>query len=68
MFPSTHRAIYKHNDLADLAQHLERVPDGMGRVIVIFDGIFSMRGDHAPSTRSHRCVAPGTSIAFATAS
>ena len=26
--PSAQRAIYKHNDLADLAQHLERVPDG----------------------------------------
>jgi glycine C-acetyltransferase len=46
--PSAQRAIYKHNDLADLAQHLERVPDGTGRVVVIFDGIFSMRGDNAP--------------------
>jgi glycine C-acetyltransferase len=46
--PSAQRAIYKHNDLQDLAQHLERVPDGTGRVIVIFDGIFSMRGDNAP--------------------
>ncbi len=46
--PSTHRAIYRHNDLADLAHHLERVPAGTGRVIVIFDGIFSMRGDNAP--------------------
>jgi len=46
--PSSQRAIFKHNDLADLAAHLDRVPDGVGRVIVIFDGIFSMRGDHAP--------------------
>src|SRR5262245_17403873 len=46
--PSAQRAIYKHNDLDDLAQHLDRVPDGTGRVIVIFDGIFSMRGDNAP--------------------
>lgn len=46
--PSTQRAIFKHNDLADLASRLEQVPDGMGRVIVIFDGIFSMRGDNAP--------------------
>ena len=45
---SAQRAIYKHNDLADLAQHLARVPDGMRRVVVIFDGIFSMRGDNAP--------------------
>jgi glycine C-acetyltransferase len=46
--PSAQRAIFKHNDLDDLAQHLERVPAGTGRVIVIFDGIFSMRGDNAP--------------------
>jgi glycine C-acetyltransferase len=46
--PSAQRAIFKHNDLADLEQHLERVPAGTGRVIVIFDGIFSMRGDNAP--------------------
>ena len=46
--PSAQRAIYKHNDLDDLAQHIDRVRDGTGRVIVIFDGIFSMRGDNAP--------------------
>jgi len=46
--PSSQRAIFKHNDLADLAQQLERVPAGTGRVVVIFDGIFSMRGDNAP--------------------
>jgi glycine C-acetyltransferase len=46
--PSPQRAIFKHNDLADLERHLEHVPDGAQRVIVIFDGIFSMRGDNAP--------------------
>src|SRR5262245_34064014 len=46
--PSAQRAIFKHNDAADLHDHLSRVPDGTGRVIVIFDGIFSMRGDNAP--------------------
>ena len=46
--PSAQRAIFKHNDVADLDGHLAHVPDGTGRVIVIFDGIFSMRGDHAP--------------------
>jgi glycine C-acetyltransferase len=46
--PSAQRAIFKHNALGDLAAHHDRVPDGTGRVIVIFDGIFSMRGDHAP--------------------
>jgi glycine C-acetyltransferase len=46
--PSAQRAIFKHNDVEDLAKHLAKVPDGAGRVVVIFDGIFSMRGDHAP--------------------
>ncbi len=46
--PSDRRSIFKHNDTADLARQLEVVPADVGRVIVIFDGIFSMRGDHAP--------------------
>ena len=46
--PSAQRAIFKHNDVADLEQHLARVPHGITRVAVIFDGIFSMRGDNAP--------------------
>jgi glycine C-acetyltransferase len=46
--PSAQRAIFKHNDVADLEQHLARVPHGIRRVAVIFDGIFSMRGDNAP--------------------
>ena len=46
--PSSQRAIFKHNDLDDLARRLDAVPAGTGRVVVIFDGIFSMRGDHAP--------------------
>ena len=46
--PKEQRAIYGHNDLDDLQRQLEAVPAGTGRVVVIFDGIFSMRGDHAP--------------------
>jgi glycine C-acetyltransferase len=46
--PKEQRAIYKHNDLADLKRQLEAVSSSIGRVIVIFDGIFSMRGDNAP--------------------
>lgn len=49
--PSAQRAIFKHNDVDDLETHLARVPDGAGRVVVIFDGIFSMRGDNAPLDR-----------------
>jgi len=46
--PKEQRAIFAHNDVADLEQQLASVPSGMGRVMVIFDGIFSMRGDNAP--------------------
>jgi glycine C-acetyltransferase len=46
--PSDRRAIFAHNDPADLTRKLEAVPEGIGRVVVIFDGIFSMRGDAAP--------------------
>ena len=46
--PSAQRAIFKHNDVDDLDRHLARVPDSMQRVVVIYDGIFSMRGDNAP--------------------
>jgi len=46
--PREQRAIFRHNDVADLRRCLEAVPPAAGRVIVIFDGIFSMRGDNAP--------------------
>jgi glycine C-acetyltransferase len=46
--PSANKAIYPHNDMAALTRCLEAVPAEMERVVVIFDGIFSMRGDCAP--------------------
>lgn len=46
--PSPNKAIFKHNDMADMEQYLQNTPSEMTRVIIIFDGIFSMRGDHAP--------------------
>lgn len=46
--PGDRRAIFAHNAPEDLARKLAAVPDGIGRVVVIFDGIFSMRGDAAP--------------------
>jgi glycine C-acetyltransferase len=55
--PREQRAIYAHNDVADLRRQLAAVPGAMGRVIVIFDGIFSMRGDHAPVTEVLAAVA-----------
>jgi len=46
--PSANKAIYHHNDMDHLRQCLEAAPAGMERGVVIFDGIFSMRGDFAP--------------------
>lgn len=46
--PSKNKGIFKHNNMADLKRCLDEVPDTMERVIVVFDGIFSMRGDYAP--------------------
>ncbi|MFH2091910.1 MAG: aminotransferase class I/II-fold pyridoxal phosphate-dependent enzyme [Pseudomonadota bacterium] len=46
--PSQNKGIFKHNDMADLKRCLDEVSPDMERVVVIFDGIFSMRGDCAP--------------------
>ena len=46
--PRERRAIFRHNDVEDLAARLGEVPAGVERVVLVFDGIFSMRGDHAP--------------------
>jgi len=49
--PGSNRAIYNHNDMASLKECLDQVPREMERVIIIFDGVFSMRGDCAPIDR-----------------
>jgi len=46
--PSGNKGIYDHNDMEGFRRCLEEVPETIERVIVIFDGIFSMRGDYAP--------------------
>ncbi|HLI21490.1 MAG TPA: aminotransferase class I/II-fold pyridoxal phosphate-dependent enzyme, partial [Stellaceae bacterium] len=42
------RFVYKHLDLAMLDQQLGEAAASCRRAIVVTDGIFSMRGDHAP--------------------
>ena len=42
------KAIYPHLDLAALDRQLEEAKGRARRVVVVTDGIFSMRGDHAP--------------------
>lgn len=46
--PRGNKGIYRHNDMDDLKRCLDEVPGDMERVVVVFDGIFSMRGDYAP--------------------
>jgi len=46
--PTAQRGIYAHNDMEELKRCLETVPEEMERVVIIFDGVFSMRGDCAP--------------------
>jgi glycine C-acetyltransferase len=42
------RRIYAHLDMDELRQTLDEVSKTCRRAIVVTDGIFSMRGDHAP--------------------
>ena len=46
--PSSNKGIYAHNDMDELRRCLDSVSKDTDRVVVIFDGIFSMRGDFAP--------------------
>lgn len=42
------KAVYRHNDVGELEMALQSAAGRAKRVLVITDGIFSMRGDHAP--------------------
>jgi len=42
------KAVYAHNDMAELEGALTQAVGTARRAIVVTDGIFSMRGDHAP--------------------
>jgi glycine C-acetyltransferase len=56
--PRANKAIFPHNDMDALKAAIASVPDAIERVVVIFDGVFSMRGDHAPMDRIHEILAP----------
>jgi glycine C-acetyltransferase len=49
--PGERKGIYRHNDMDALKQCLDEVPEEVERVVIIFDGVFSMRGDYAPIDR-----------------
>jgi glycine C-acetyltransferase len=42
------RHVYRHLDLAELERSLAAAAKACTRAIIVTDGIFSMRGDHAP--------------------
>lgn len=42
------KAVYRHLDMEDLEASIKQYSTKCRRVIVVTDGIFSMRGDHAP--------------------
>ncbi len=46
--PRERKGIFRHNDMTDLKRCLDEVPEDTDRVVIVFDGIFSMRGDYAP--------------------
>jgi len=56
--PRENKAIFRHNDMAHLAECVANIPDHIERVVVIFDGVFSMRGDHAPIGAINDVLAP----------
>jgi glycine C-acetyltransferase len=43
-----HKLIYRHLDMDDLERHLVSAAKDCGRAFIVTDGVFSMRGDHAP--------------------
>ena len=45
------KEIYRHLDTDDLEEHMKRFIGKASRIFIVTDGIFSMRGDHAPLDR-----------------
>ncbi len=50
------KRIWKHLDLDDLERHLKEAAQTCDRAIVVTDGVFSMRGDHAPLDEIRKIV------------
>lgn len=51
------KAIYAHGDMGELADILDSNRNRYQRVCVVTDGVFSMRGDHAPLAELSACCA-----------
>jgi glycine C-acetyltransferase len=50
------KRIYRHLDMEELDRHLAEAARSCSRAIIVTDGVFSMRGDHAPLQRTHEIV------------
>lgn len=50
------KRIYRHLDMEELERHLAEAARSCSRAIVVTDGVFSMRGDHAPLDRMRTLV------------
>ena len=50
-----HKAVYAHTDMNALENILEDYKGRVKRVCLVTDGIFSMRGDHAPLDKINAC-------------
>jgi glycine C-acetyltransferase len=50
------KRIYEHLDLDDLERNLDLAARTCNRAIVVTDGVFSMRGDHAPLDKIMKLV------------
>lgn len=50
------KRIWRHLDLTDLERHLSEAAKTCNRAIVVTDGVFSMRGDHAPLDSIRRII------------
>lgn len=42
------KAVYRHLDMADLEARMKAAAGLAGHLLILTDGVFSMRGDHAP--------------------
>lgn len=58
------KRIYRHLDMGELEHCLEAAANSSARAIIVTDGVFSMRGDHAPLDRIME-LAHGFDDAFA---
>jgi glycine C-acetyltransferase len=56
--PKENKAIYAHNDMDKLKKCLDGVAENIERVVIVFDGIFSMRGDCAPIDQIEKIAEP----------